>query len=144
MKITVTNDGAVSFEVTDRDDNAKILSIIAWWHYHLIRQKTSSPGRPKIKPVGTLDFEPRPSGVFTNTQNLTPIFYDVWSYLIDHDREDGVNLHDVARDLRISKDTASFRLSKLVKMGYAYRAIRGYYRPLVSEQRIEETAPAAP
>lgn len=57
--------------------------------------------------------------------------YEVWSFLMDHDNENGVPVAGMARALSSTSGAISHRLTILASRGYAKRVHRGYYRYLM-------------
>lgn len=69
-----------------------------------------------------------PAGLYTREQRET------WLYLRRRDRVRGVPLVSIAQRFKLSSTAASARACALVRMGYAVRVSKGYYRAAVPEE----------
>ena len=54
--------------------------------------------------------------------------YRTWEYLCENDSVAGIHLSQLAKDFGLTNSAANQRLLVLVRLGYARRVKRGYYR----------------
>lgn len=126
MKVRINPDGSMEFDVDSVEDAAALVRVATGR-----RRGRSSRAVSKETPTAKLPLEV-PLKVEDNRNNpeLNTMQFKVWSYLVDNDSDNGVHIAAVARHIGIKKDNASWWCQTLVKLGYAKRVLRGYYRPL--------------
>lgn len=113
MKVRINADGSMEFDVDNVADAAAVIRLAT----------NKVEGIDAEDPV--IQVAPR-----RNAAELNAAQFKVWSYLVDNDSEIGVHIAAVARHVGIKKDNSSWWCQTLVRMGYAKRVSRGYYRAL--------------
>ena len=66
--------------------------------------------------------------VDTGTGELNRIQYRTWEYLVQNDCAGGIHVSQLAHAFGVDGGTASNRCNTLLKLGYAIRVAKGYYK----------------
>ena len=123
MKVTVNACGDVILDVSNGDGQAA-LDLIHALQADARKKKDSEAHSTTMKESRTI----------VGDSGLNKIQYRTWEYLCEQDRTDGIHVSAVAQSFGISTPAANTRLIVLVKMGYAKRVHRGYYRAMTGPE----------
>lgn len=107
MKVRINADGSMEFDVDSVADAAAVIRLAT----------NKDEPEPEVEPG-------------RNAPELNTTQFAVWSYLIDNDCETGIHIAAIGRAMGIKKDNSSWWCQTLLRMGYAKRISRGYYRAL--------------
>lgn len=121
MEVRVNAQGEVIINTNGSDANDVLEFIEAM--QSKVRRKQKAEERAQTTRES---FEEIPVG----TGKLNRIQYRTWEFLCENDCPDGTHVSQVGKAFGISTPAANTRLIVLVKMGYAKRVHRGYYRAL--------------
>lgn len=101
MKVHVNTDGSMDFDVQCESDLA------------LLRKATAKEnGKAENSTVASLNV----------------LQYETWSWLVEHDNEQGVHYMTYAREKNMNESTANNRLARLVRMNAAEALGGGRFR----------------
>jgi hypothetical protein len=115
MKITVSEDGSYSFDISNQED-AKIA--VSFMDEMKVERKDERKTCAEKK-----------TAIAEGGSSLNEVQFETWEWLCENDSENGATPFAYAKAKGLSVGVASNRLSTLVKLGYATRLGRGHYRP---------------
>jgi DNA-binding MarR family transcriptional regulator len=117
MKITV---GEITIEVDNDDEISQAVGVIRELNgdAKAIRQAKNRQDSMKEAAIK----------IDTGTGELNQIQYRTWQYLVDNDAAGGIHVSQLAHAFGITNGSANGRLTALLKMGYASREAKGYYK----------------
>lgn len=142
MKITITSNGEISFDI-DAHNPTDVGQALLLAQQMRNGTQTAATARTLLMFASDDDDElPAEDLIVPASNNFsederiaarlqTREQLETWLYLRRNDRVRGIALSGLAHRFRLSSTAASARCATLVKMGYAVRIGKGYYRAVV-------------